>query len=88
MSAALNNTIKYSSTAHATTQALYGFRTHETFDPTSLRLEDLDDSAAAAPEATPPRSTSAPAPATGRSIYCNCVVGDSTLNENTRSEAE
>ena len=32
MSAAPNNTINYSSTAHATTQALYGFRTHETFD--------------------------------------------------------
>ena len=83
MSAALNNTIKYSSTAHATTQALYGFRTREKFD--LLRLEDLDDSAAAAPEAPPPRSISAPAPATGRSIYCKCVLGDSTLNENTRS---
>lgn len=39
MSAALNNTIKYSSTAHATTQALYGFRTRETFD--LLRAYDL-----------------------------------------------
>ena len=83
MSAALNNIIKYSSTAHATTQAIYGFRTRETFS--LLRFEDLDESAAAAPEAPPPRSISAPALATGRSVYCKCVLGDSTLNENKRS---
>ena len=79
MLAPLNNTIKYSSTAYATTQVLYGFRTREAFN--LLRLEDPDDSAAAAPEAPPPGLIFASAPATGRAIHCKSGLGDSTLDE-------
>ena len=85
MSGALNNTIDYSSTAHATTQVLYGFRIREAFD--LLRLEGPDDSAVAAPEAPPPGVIFAPAPATGRAIHCKCGLGDSTLDENILSYA-
>ena len=57
MSAALNNSIKYSSTAQAPTQILYGFKTREALD--LLRIED-PDSATQAP-APPLRAVSAPA---------------------------
>ena len=40
MSASLNNSTKYSSTAKAPTQILYGFRTREALD--LLRLDDPD----------------------------------------------
>ena len=69
MSAALNNSIKYSSTAQAPTQVLYGFRTREALD--LLRIEDPDSMPPASaredlvlPASATNRAASAPAPAT------------------------
>ena len=58
MSAALNNSTKYSSTALAPTQVLYGFRTREALD--LLRIED--------PDAQVPATTIAANPITTRSV--------------------
>lgn len=59
MSAALNNSTKYSSTSLAPTQVLYGFRTREALD--LLRLEDPDDNT---PTEAPPPTTVAAHPVT------------------------
>lgn len=59
MSAALNNSVKYSSTAQAPTQVLYGFKTREALD--LLRIEDPDSTTQANPHVgVPPQEASRP----------------------------
>ncbi len=74
MSAALNNSTKYSSTIRAPTQVLYGFRTREALD--LLRIEDPDSATPAAPQDENPTEArlSLPAyPAVTRSAAGNDV---------------
>lgn len=79
MSAALNNSIKYSSTVRAPTQVLYGFRTREALD--LLRIEDPD---AVASRPVENRTTSLPAGMMATTAYPAVIRNAARNNADVR----